>query len=171
MGYGSKYTYSEEIVITMDALLTSTPPSPVLHAPPRLWQQLMWTSECTYWVVDIYASCLAYLMNSSPPPPSRVIYKLHGPDADTNGTLTPEVKAQLDGLSLEEVVAQIKATGGKAFSAGKSAYRGVSWHKKTQTWRVQMTTGNGQKLKLYKHMDSELEAARQYDAWCKQYGR
>lgn len=100
---------------------------------------------------------------------SRVLYKLHRPDADTNGTLTPEVKAQLDGLSLDEVVAQIKATGGQAFSSGKSAYRGVYWHKKKQKWIVQMSRGNGQRLTKY--LDSELEAARQYDAWCKQYGR
>jgi hypothetical protein len=99
---------------------------------------------------------------------SRVLYKLHRPDADTNGTLTPEVKAQLDGLSLEEVVAQIKATGGHAFSRGSSAYRGVSWHKSSQRWQVQMSVGNA---KLFKAYDCELAAARQYDVWCKQYGK
>lgn len=105
--------------------------------------------------------------------PCRVIYKALGPDAETNGTLTPETKAQLDGMSLDEVVAQIKASGGRAFSTGRSVYRGVSWDTTKKRWQALFNTtsiGSGQK-RLKKTLDTELEAAQQYDAWCKQYGR
>jgi hypothetical protein len=78
-------------------------------------------------------------------------------------------EAQLDGLSLEEVVAQIKATGGNAFSRGSSAYRGVSRSKGPEKCTVQFTAEIGNWLQ--KTFDSELEAARQYDAWCKRYGK
>jgi hypothetical protein len=98
----------------------------------------------------------------------RVIYKALGPDAETNGTLTPEVKAELDGMTLEEVVAQIKATGGAAFSTGKSAYRGVFWNQKNGCWRAQVRVDG---KRFSKTANSELEAAKQYDALCKQYGR
>lgn len=106
-------------------------------------------------------------VQSSSSCPHRVIYKASGPDAETNGTLTPEVKAQLDGMTLEEVVEQIKATGGKAFSSGKSAYRGVSpW--KSGRWRAAIRVG-GRQTAVY--ADSELQAAHCYDALCRQYGR
>jgi len=67
------------------------------------------------------------------------------------------------------VIAQIKATGGKAFSTGRSAYRGVCWHKTNQKWLAQFRPGNGKQL--VKSCTCELDAARQYDVWCKQYGR
>ena len=73
-------------------------------------------------------------------------------------------------MSLEEVLDQIKATGGAAFSRGSSAYRGVSWVKGSQKWGARISQGPGLK-DLTKSFSSELEAARQYDAWCKQLGR
>jgi hypothetical protein len=71
-------------------------------------------------------------------------------------------------MSLDEVVAQIKATGGRAFSTGSSVYRGVGWYK--SKWRAKFTPTRGGKP-IYSRCATELEAARQYDAWCKQYGR
>jgi hypothetical protein len=100
--------------------------------------------------------------------PCRVNYKAFGPDAETNGTLTPETKAQLDGMTLDEVVAQIKASGGHAFSRGGSVYRGVTWDKNKKKWISQLYLDGKRTCKAYA---TELEAARQYDAWCKQYGR
>lgn len=120
------------------------------------------------------SACCPVPHSTSPAPhphyfPCRVIYKALGPDAETNGTLTPEAKAELDGMSLDEVVAQIKASGGRAFSTGRSVYRGVSWHKRMQKWLAQFTPRGGKKIQLT--CATELEAARQWDAWCKQYHR
>lgn len=127
-------------------------------------------------------SALSAVRASCPPaPPNKIasgvpllhacsiIYKALGPDAETNGTLTPALKAQLNGLSLEEVMAQVKSTGGKAFSRGRSAYRGVSCDKTEGHWRATFNPGGGRRLQKYS--DTELEAAQQYDSWCQQYGR
>lgn len=73
-------------------------------------------------------------------------------------------------MSLEEVVAQVKSTGGRAFSRGSSAYRGVSWCKRTGRWRAIFRPGVGAR-RLFKCCDTELEAAQQYDSWCQQYGK
>jgi len=102
-----------------------------------------------------------------------VLYKAFGPDKDNNGTLTPELQAQLDPLTLVEVIEQIKATGGYVPSGGSSAYRGVSWDKSNRVWRVAFSLGGrrGETQYLRKSFPSELEAAHQHDAWCKQYDR
>lgn len=125
---------------------------------------------------SVRKSCLPALPNNTVPtvrvPLSHacsIIYKALGPDTETNGTLTPALQAQLDGLSLEEVVAQVKSTGGSAFSTGSSAYRGVSWNKGTERWLTQFKPADGRRLR--KSFDTELEAAQQYDRWCQQYGR
>jgi hypothetical protein len=102
-------------------------------------------------------------------PRHRVLYVLHGPGADANNALTPADKAALDGMSMEQVVAAIKATGGAAFSSGRSAYRGVSWHKGCGRWRAAIRLPGG---KLKRHLyGSELEAAHQYDAWARAAGK
>lgn len=92
----------------------------------------------------------------------RLLYARDGPDARTNGTLTPGDKAALHGKSFEEVLAEIKATGGAAFSRGASSYRGVCFHKSSSKWRAQSQIGG--KRTTLGYFVSEEAAARAYDA-------
>ena len=65
-------------------------------------------------------------------------------------------RTELDGLSLEQLVATYSAP----FSTGKSAFRGVS-HVKSGRWKAQIKL-NGQ-TKGLGTFDTEEDAARAYD--------
>lgn len=93
--------------------------------------------------------------------PCRLIYADQGPDAPNNGTLTAADKAALEGKTVEEVHAEIKATGGHAFSTGKSAYRGVS--AKGGKWRARIRIPGGKNAEV-NGFDTEEAAAHAYDA-------
>lgn len=90
----------------------------------------------------------------------RLRYARDGPDARTNGTLTPEDKAALHGKSFQEVLAEIKATGGAVFSRGASSYRGVTCGKNKWIARIRVDC----KIAYLGYFASEEAAARAYDA-------
>lgn len=103
-------------------------------------------------------------------PPSRIVYKVKGAAAAAARDIppTPAEAARLDGLTLEQLLAEFRAAA-EVFSRGGSAFRGVSWHKATQKWRSRVqATGN---IECTYH-DTEEEAARAYDEKARRiYGR
>lgn len=95
------------------------------------------------------------------PPACRLIYKVKGPDAPTNFPLSMQQRAELDAMSLEQLLAGFRSAGEK-FSSGSSVYRGVSWNKKMSQWRARVILGG--KEHNFGSFDDEDEAARAYDA-------
>ena len=92
----------------------------------------------------------------------RVAFKLRGEAAELALPMPEAERRRLDGMSLEAVVGEIRAAVGRPFSSGRSAYRGVSWHKQRNKWNAQiMVQGKKQSLGFF---DDEEEAARAYDA-------
>lgn len=88
-------------------------------------------------------------------------------ELELSGLLTSQDMADLDAMSLEEVLAGIHATGGRhgtGRSTGKSStYTGVSWDAERSQWRAQLQrTGKPTKNKFF---SSQVEAALQFDAW------
>jgi hypothetical protein len=79
-----------------------------------------------------------------------------------NQTLTAADKAALAGKTLLQVWQEIKATGGHAFSTGKSRFRGVGFHKGSNKWRCNIRS-SGKLLEVGK-WQTEEEAAHAYDA-------
>ncbi|WIA42048.1 hypothetical protein OEZ86_009336 [Tetradesmus obliquus] len=93
----------------------------------------------------------------------RVIYVAEGEHAlGNNQTLTAEDKAALAGKSLEQVWREIKATGGGAFSRGKSRFRGVNLYTAKTKWRARVSCA-GKQSRVGDWL-TEQEAARAYDA-------
>lgn len=97
-----------------------------------------------------------------PPIARRIIYKVKGPDAPTNFPLSAQQRAELDAVSLEQLLAGFRAQG-DTFARGSSAYRGVGWHKTSNAWRAQIGACGGKQITLG-YFSSEEEAARAYDA-------
>ncbi len=83
--------------------------------------------------------------------------------------LTADEQQQLEGVTLQQLLAAFKAESFK-FSTGGSAYRGVSVNKKSQKFQVRISASSKQiHLGEYKN---EEEAARAYDrAAMKHLGR
>lgn len=92
----------------------------------------------------------------------RVAYKLRGDDAVLALPMSEAERQRLDAMSLEEVVVEIRAAGGFAFSKGSSAYRGVCWHKGQGNWKAGIKVAG--KQQTVGSFDDEEEAARAYDA-------
>jgi hypothetical protein len=94
-----------------------------------------------------------------------VLYKLRR--EKTNGQLTDAEKAEVDAMTLEELMASFRAldnsTTGACFSSGSSAFRGVSLDKKSEKWKAQIRVKGGKRINLG-YFDDEEEAARAYDS-------
>jgi hypothetical protein len=91
---------------------------------------------------------------------ARIIYVAQGEDAlGNNQTLTAADKAALAGKTWQQVFMEIKA---RAFSTGKSRFRGVTFHKSTQKWVTRICST--QKKFWVGYWFTEEEAARAYDA-------
>jgi hypothetical protein len=106
--------------------------------------------------------CKQYLPTSTTTH-TRIIYVAEGEDAlGNNQTLTAADKAALAGKTLQQVWLEIKATGGMAFSTGKSRFRGVSFNKNESKWWTRFRVAG--KLFLSGKWLREEEAARAYDA-------
>jgi len=95
----------------------------------------------------------------------RLIYRIEGPDAKCNNTLTDEEKSMLDAMTIEQVIAHVKSSGGRdhtSSSSSSSRYRGVSWAGSLQKWRAQIChSGKDCSLGCF-HLEDD--AARAYDA-------
>jgi hypothetical protein len=97
----------------------------------------------------------------------RLIYRIEGPDAQCNNTLTDEEKAMLDAMTIEQVIAHVKSSGGRdhtssSSSSSSSRYRGVTWVGSRRHWCAQIKPA-GKKCYLG-HFNLEDDAARAYDA-------
>ncbi|KAK9821332.1 hypothetical protein WJX81_006277 [Elliptochloris bilobata] len=78
-------------------------------------------------------------------------------DKELPAPLTANERAELQGLSLEQLLAPWKAP----FSRGSSAFRGVGWHKRVGKWTAQIRrNGKNMALGAFK---TEIEAAQAYD--------
>ena len=76
------------------------------------------------------------------------------------GPLTAEELESLRGVTLAQFVASAKAARAK-FATGTSSFRGVSWEKGRDKWKVQIrNSGKKEVLGCY---DDETEAALAYD--------
>ncbi|EFJ49125.1 hypothetical protein VOLCADRAFT_89954 [Volvox carteri f. nagariensis] len=89
-------------------------------------------------------------------------YKLFGTAAVLNYDLPAERRAELDAMSMEDLMASFRAQG-ERFARGRSQFRGVSWHKGSAKWHANIWTGDG-KQKCLGYFSSEEAAALAYDA-------
>ena len=87
----------------------------------------------------------------------RNLRLMSGKDKALPVTLTAAERADLDGITLEQLLATWQAP----FSRGKSAHRGVCWKKDTCKWAASITAG-GKKKNLGVFSDED-EAARAYN--------
>ncbi len=96
----------------------------------------------------------------------RLRYKVHGPGAELNFGLSEAQRAELDALTLEQLLQRYRAIGasrrGRQTRAEvQSQYRGVSWRKGKCKWQAFLSF-NGKKHHLGFFFD-EREAALAYD--------
>ncbi len=96
----------------------------------------------------------------------RLLYKACGPDAELNPSqqLTSQRRAELDALSLEQLLASYRAA---AKAKTTSRYRGVCWDRKRSKWQASITSGG--KYHHLGHFADEAEAARAFDRAALQY--
>lgn len=66
-------------------------------------------------------------------------------------------------MTLDGLLAEFRSSGEKFSKGRSSAYRGVSWNKNGQKWRMQISNlSNGKREQTFH--DTEEGAARAYDA-------
>lgn len=87
-------------------------------------------------------------------------YKVKGGAAQLNFELSAEERARLDGTTLEQLLQSFRDQAA-VFSRGKSVFRGVAWHERSQKWQARIKE-NGSERSLGYHATEE-EAARAYD--------
>ncbi len=96
--------------------------------------------------------------------------KVYGPDAELNPSqqLTSQRRAELDALSLEQLLASYRAEAqARAKAKTSSRYRGVCWDKAHSKWKAQiMSSGKNHYLGNFA---DEAAAARAYDRAALQY--
>lgn len=81
--------------------------------------------------------------------------------------LTSEEKQQLQGISIEELLSAFRAESAR-FSMGSSAYRGVSYYKRTHKYRAHFKAVGGKNVHLG-YFVCEEDAAHAYDAAIRQF--
>jgi hypothetical protein len=88
----------------------------------------------------------------------RLRYKAYGPGAKLSFEVPPGRRAELDGMTLEQLVDSYR----RAVRARKSSqYRGVTWNRKTHKWQAQIRV-EGRLLYIGSYVD-ERQAALLYD--------
>ena len=94
-----------------------------------------------------------------------VDHKVKGPAASAACELppTPAEAARLDGMTLEQLLAEWRAAS-EVHSRGSSSYRGVDWNKDRQAWRMKIRNPHTGKQETKGGFDVEEAAAREYDA-------
>ncbi|KXZ44968.1 hypothetical protein GPECTOR_60g746 [Gonium pectorale] len=90
-----------------------------------------------------------------------MLYKRDGEAAVFNFGLSDAQRAELDAMSMEDLLASFRSHG-ERFASGASSYRGVSWNKNRSKWETQLRE-LGKNL-YFGRFDTQLEAALAYDA-------
>jgi hypothetical protein len=141
-------------------------------------QQYAWCALGAWWGNDVWKPVRApskrsaplHLLSTQPLPASprhtrRLVHKIKGAAAAAACEVppTPAEAAWLDGLTLDALLAEFRASGEKFSRGASSAFRGVSWHKNTQKWQMLICDPAMSKREFSAH-DTEEAAARAYDA-------
>ena len=92
----------------------------------------------------------------------RLSYKQHGDAAVLNFQLEDGERRRLDGMTLEDVLAEERRKGEdsqlRKRTSGSSSFLGVSWDKLNNKWRAKISIDG--KMKSLGYFDTEEEAAR-----------
>jgi hypothetical protein len=102
-------------------------------------------------------SALASHSSPSPPPPCRLRYKVHGPTAQLNFSLTAVKKAELDKMTLAAAAESIRLHPKHQRSENKSGETYVTWN--VSKWVVKVPNpGKKAYVGRFKDLDAAVEA-------------
>jgi hypothetical protein len=91
----------------------------------------------------------------------RLRYKVHGPGAKLNLGLSGAQRAELDTLTVEQLLQRYREAGGGKRAEVQSQYKGVCWDKDRKKWRAAVHADG--KRHNVGYFSEEREAALAYD--------
>jgi hypothetical protein len=118
--------------------------------------------SCLLYAAPLLKPCALFASRAA-----RLRYKVKGPGVKLNfpDQLTAQRRAELDAMSLEDLLARYRAKGVRHVNKS-SQYRGVSWSKNCHKWLAQIHM-NGKQVHLGLFAD-EATAARAYNVAARQ---